>query len=1161
MASAALWNSIRKIPLSDILLYLFGMNNCQHEFPKCCTRFAIAGIVFAICITTFGQDPENKTQDGDKKQVEFKFKGASVDQVIQYASKITSYIFVNEAKISGTVDAYSETALNAEDVLDFLISAFKSKGVTFIKVGNNIVKIVTIDEAKRRNLDISIGRDPNAIKPTEKIITHIIPLKNLTVQNVEKDLNKLFSKSAEWSKDSDNNALVVTDSAENIHRLLVVLSMLDNPIYDSLKLRIITLKNADGTEVAKMLNDIFKKEQTNPWGGGGGRGGGDGGRGGPGQWMQMFFGGGGGGDSGAAPSRRASDIIRIMGDARTNSIIVLAVEENINKIEEIVKQLDEISLGYSVLKTFKLKYAMAKDVADILNQMFTTQSSQSQQQQGGGRGGRFPFMFPGMPQEDTGGSSTQGGLRAYGDQKTNTLIVIGGENQIKMAENLISELDLDTSSLLKVRIYQLKSADATTVASIVSQTFVKDSSQSSNTGRQQGGGQFGNFFRMQGQQASTSVRETDIVRAVADLRTNSIVVTATEENQALVKEIISQLDSNETQALKVKIYPLRYADVSATANMLNSMMSSLSFSASSTQATGQQQIPGMGNRQGQQGQQGRTSGASKAIADTRTNSVIVTALDSELKIIDKIIAQVDRETQEYLKIKVYTLKNADPDDTSKIIKDLFKSAQTAPLGMGDKMGAPTVIKTVEVTTDKRTNSLVVKTSPEYLTVIDEMIKQLDDNPTDANSMMVIPLDNANAKTVADTLRALIKGGTVNTQNSSSLPISRQAQQQMQQSTTGTRSSGAGSLGGGSGSSGGTTQTPRINQYPPEGLPDEMIQDGGGPQVPQDEGTQTTKGVQGDVEIQADESTNTVIIKTHPRNFESIKSVVRGLDKFRPQVLIRVLIAEVTLDKTMQFGLEGSWENKLTVAKKDIGSQKAVSDFTQIPNTGALTGFSYVFTGDEANARLVALASDGKAKVLATPRILVLDNQMANINIGRRVPFVTNSRQTAEGSIINTVQYENVGIILKVTPHVSQDGLVTMIVHPEVSDLLRTQSGTETVPISEGVNAPVFVQNSADTSVAVKSGQTVILGGLIREVEEESESKVPLLGDLPGVGILFKSMSKTKQRRELVIFMTPIVVMKPEELDEMTSLEKAQLKLVSPEDLGTDEKYWRSKIRK
>ncbi|UCG15890.1 MAG: type II and III secretion system protein, partial [Phycisphaerales bacterium] len=186
--------------------------------------------------------------------------------------------------------------------------------------------------------------------------------------------------------------------------------------------------------------------------------------------------------------------------------------------------------------------------------------------------------------------------------------------------------------------------------------------------------------------------------------------------------------------------------------------------------------------------------------------------------------------------------------------------------------------------------------------------------------------------------------------------------------------------------------------------------------------------------------------------------------------------------------------------------------------GALGGFSFSITGEDFNFLFKALQSDGMVEVLSRPTILVENNEEANITIGNQVPIVQGVATSTAGQLSSQVTYENVGIILDVVPHINPDGFVNLEVKPEISSL-----SPSSVQISEGFTAPIISERSAETVVTVKDGETVVIGGLIDTSEQQSETKVPILGDVPGVGALFRATNMESRRTELLIVLTVNVV--------------------------------------
>jgi general secretion pathway protein D len=178
--------------------------------------------------------------------------------------------------------------------------------------------------------------------------------------------------------------------------------------------------------------------------------------------------------------------------------------------------------------------------------------------------------------------------------------------------------------------------------------------------------------------------------------------------------------------------------------------------------------------------------------------------------------------------------------------------------------------------------------------------------------------------------------------------------------------------------------------------------------------------------------------------------------------------------------------------------------------------------------LRALETDGKLDVLSRPYILASDNQTATITVGQEVPRITRSQLTDQGQTINTVEYEDVGIILNVLPHINPDGMVILEVAPEISQLTGT-----TVDIGSGVSAPVIAKRSAYSRVGIRNGNTIVIGGLMEDRKTVTVTKVPLLGDIPLVGQAFRRDIVSKSKTELLIFMTPHVARAPTDLPGMS----------------------------
>lgn len=304
---------------------------------------------------------------------------------------------------------------------------------------------------------------------------------------------------------------------------------------------------------------------------------------------------------------------------------------------------------------------------------------------------------------------------------------------------------------------------------------------------------------------------------------------------------------------------------------------------------------------------------------------------------------------------------------------------------------------------------------------------------------------------------------------------------------------------------------------------------------------------GGADISFDPETRNMIVVTDDKTLEEIKKVISGLDRPSPQVLIKVIFLEATYRKDSDIGFAGGYNHNPNpggnsgVAAQGFGTAP-IKDLASVAALAAPGAGIYSILGNDFQATLRAIATAGKTEVLSRPSILARNNQAATISLGQQVPLISGTRFDTFGNQINTITYQSVGVNLSVTPFISSDGNVEMVVTPEISSLADR---SQWVAISGGTNAvaaPVINSRVATTTVVVPDGQTVVIGGLMENTQTESESKVPGLGDIPLLGNLFKRKVKENVKRELMIFLTPTIVKAPAQLADMTTDEKLNKKI-------------------
>ncbi len=618
----------------------------------------------------------------------------------------------------------------------------------------------------------------------------------------------------------------------------------------------------------------------------------------------------------------------------------------------------------------------------------------------------------------------------------------------------------------------------------------------------------------------------------AHARSNTLIITASSANIKRLAEIVKQLDTPISDLIKVEVFPLQYADATALVEVITKLFEKPRDTArAAEQERAQRRRFGRGFRGGPPGEEGQSSastsgsatsessilqqlGEVKAVADKNTNSLIVSASEQNLEIIKELIAKLDKKVFSEPETRLFILKYADATEIANELNQAFsrtarntfgttgfggsfgfgrqrfqqQQAQTTPEGTG-VLGLPELV----AVSDSRTNSVIVTTKAQQMESIGRLIEQLDRDISDyAEDTRVFVLEHADASNVSNVLNELFSTELFERQR-------------------GTRTA---TSGFGGGRTGGTTRFPS-SQAGALGSAAQTAEE--------------ASGLTGNVKIVADEDTNALLITTFVRNFSAIENIIKELDVLLPQVLIEAQIIEITLDDESIFGVEWMWEKeKTTINGKDY-SQTAAPDFGL---SDEVFGLKYGVLSNNLEALLLSLAKNTKVNILSTPRIMTQNNQEAVINVSTEVPFLESTQETATGGILTAYDFRDVGIILTVTPRINKSGTVSLDVNQQINSLIEfTLFG-----------APVIAKREASTYVTVKDGQTMIIGGIIKDDKTETAHKVPILGDIPLIGRLFQRKDKRSEKTELMVFITPHVVYTDEDANRVTEEQKSQLNM-------------------
>jgi general secretion pathway protein D len=307
------------------------------------------------------------------------------------------------------------------------------------------------------------------------------------------------------------------------------------------------------------------------------------------------------------------------------------------------------------------------------------------------------------------------------------------------------------------------------------------------------------------------------------------------------------------------------------------------------------------------------------------------------------------------------------------------------------------------------------------------------------------------------------------------------------------------------------------------------------------------GQVGSANFYVDKDTGQVFVIADDATTAYVSQVISNLAKPKPQVLIKVVFLEVDYNKGVDIGVEGTVTKNLHVGLTNTASSlfglaqqgnTATAGITTLPGAGM-----YSIVGDDFSATLRAIEEIGNVQVLSRPTILARNNQMATIQVGYQIPLPTGIiAGTVNSGTQTVITYTPVGIILNVTPNITVDGMVEMIVAPQISSVdssLGQEIGTTT---NGPIVAPAIAIESANTVVVTPDGQTVVIGGLMKNSKSTTDSKIPLLGDIPGLGKLFHHKVSSNVKQELIILLTPYVVRTPTDLARMSQDERGRAKM-------------------
>ena len=789
------------------------------------------------------------------------------------------------------------------------------------------------------------------------------------------------------------------------------------------------------------------------------------------------------GEDGPAINLRGEVNVQAMQDL--GILILKGNEADVAKVEEIIQRLEKISVGsLPSIHVLTLQNVDSEAMATLLTSVYTELTTLRQRSGEARKTAAFiPVVQP------------------------NAILILSSEIERESILLLADELDKPITAESEFAVFPLKSAIASQVVTALESFYEERPGLGTN------------------------------LRYIADVRTNSVIVQGRANELAEVTQLIERIDKDDSAAtVRLQVFQLKQAVAQELSDTINQAIQSIVNPPQQTTGQG----GGFGGGAGQGSQELRanksvalefltTNGGVKDLIrsgilvdvrvspDVRSNTLLVTAPEASMGLMTALVEALDRAPNAVSEIKVFTLKNADAQQSVDLLETLFDNTnQEEQLGiqLAGTEGTSSSLIPLRFSADIRTNTVLAVGSAESLSVVEAVLLRLDNDDTRKLETTVIPLRNAPAELVAATLLDFLE-----------------QQQALQDSS------------------------------------EDLISN--------------IERVRQQVLVSPDTNSNSLIVSASPQYFSQISGIIQTLDAQPPEVVIQALIVEVTLDATDEFGIELGFQDPLLLSRglTTAASTTAVpglnfnntsvglgNNFTTAgPNTGTVAtqglsnfslgrqngnlgfgGFVFSAQSDAVSILLRALAARRTLHVLSRPQVRTTHNNLARVNVGQNVPVVNGVTVSQLGQANPQIIRQDTGITLEVTPRITPDGIIAMKVFASKSGL----AGTD-VPVfvnSDGstINSPIINQSIADTTVNVPNGQTIVIGGMITKEDSSLERKVPWLGDLPIVGRAFRYDSTNNKRTELLIFLTPRVILSDLDSELIKQVESERLHFIESE---------------
>ena len=782
-----------------------------------------------------------------------------------------------------------------------------------------------------------------------------------------------------------------------------------------------------------------------------------------------------------------SKAANIFADGNSNSLIITDVSSNIHRIATILQVADEAPETPLKVEIIPLQNATAASLAQTLNNVFQQEGEVANLLRKMGSTNKPEEMKEMMERarEEGGGiDMIRGRIQVAADESSNSLIVKASEANLVVLKDLIEQLDTAPSIQTEIKVFRLNYAIAQDVAQTLEELITGVSA-----GRRPGrSAEWWERREWERTRRNLMQRRTEgegeyqsivgTVNISSSDRLNAVLVSSDPRNFTIIEKIITQLDQADPQE-EIRIYFLQFAEAQSLSDSLRDLFEG-------GDSGRDEDLPWWWRRREEQ--RGESTGGFGVqgdvhlVPDTRLNALLVSTASQNFETIDSLIKRLDvnMPDQEW-GTRVYKMKYADAENVANVINNVYQGSNNRSGGFfffvpgrARNQNQGSLAGSVTAEAYPTLNAVIISTATQRnFTLITQFVEELD-TPTPEGQREVtklIRLEYANAEDIEDLL----------------------------EDVWGENGEGGGGFDFGRFiARGGTLEQNDINS------------------------------LRGQVQVEADNQTNSVLVTTAQRYMAEVEAMIRELDFVRGQVWIDIQILEVTLDESTKLGVELTARERGLFGAEVRNGNPLIGEFgAELGLEQEISGFNISLATKEYMALLHTLIRENKVQTISTPALLTRDNREATWSSGRRVPFLQSADITSLADNLTQPLFNYdfidppVGVTITITPHIAKS---------QTEDTKRRTIGLDISQITlsnfvefTDFNAPITEDSSISAFIDVEDGQQIVVGGMIKEKRQQIESKVPILGDIPFIGALFKKMETVAENSEVVIIITPHII--------------------------------------